>query len=80
MYCRADGRNAIPDPAQPTALEKWRALPVPSWEEIEAAAAASYDEHDISLVFSASQEMKVYGDPLYQVAAARRVGLIENYI
>lgn len=74
------GEMQFPTLPSPQALEKWRALPVPSWEEIEAAAAASYDEHDISLVFSASQEMKVYGDPLYQVAAARRVGLIENYI
>lgn len=61
------------------AVEKWRALPVPDWEAIKAAAAQSYDEHDISLVFSASEEMKVYGDPLYQLAAARRVGLVASY-
>ncbi len=60
-------------------LERWRQLPVPDWAEIKAAAASSYDEHDISLVFSASEEMKVYGDPLYQLAAARRVGLVKAY-
>lgn len=68
-------------PALPDAetLERWRQLPVPSWDEIKAAAAKSYDEHDISIAFSASEEMKVYGDPLYQLAAARRVGLIPDY-
>ena len=60
-------------------LDNWRKLPVPDWSEIKAAAAQSYDEHDISLVFSASEEMKVYGDPLYQLAAARRVGLVKAY-
>jgi hypothetical protein len=60
-------------------LEAWRRLPMPDWEVIKAAAAQSYDEHDISLVFSASEEMKVYGDPLYQLAAARRVGLVKAY-
>ncbi|MDM9627876.1 questin oxidase family protein [Rhizobium sp. S152] len=66
----------MPDPQD---VEKWRALPVPDWETIKAAAAASYDEHDISLVFSANEEMKIYGDPLYQLAAARRVGLVASY-
>jgi hypothetical protein len=66
----------LPDAAT---LDAWRKLPVPDWSEIKAAAAQSYDEHDISLVFSASEEMKVYGDPLYQLAAARRVGLVRAY-
>lgn len=67
---------AIPD-AQ--TLDGWRRLAVPGWAEIKAAAAQSYDEHDLSLVFSASEEMRVYGDPLYQLAAARRVGLVKAY-
>lgn len=66
----------LPDKAT---LDHWRTLPVPPWEKIKAAAARSYDEHDISLVFSASEEMKVYGDPLYQLAAARRVALVPDY-
>lgn len=57
-------------------LETWRRLPCPDWAAIKATAVASDDEHDISLVFSASEEEKVYGDRLYQVVAARRVGLI----
>lgn len=66
----------LPDAAT---LDRWRHLPVPDWAEIKAAAALSYDEHDISIVFSASEEMKIYGDPLYQLAAARRVGLVKAY-
>ena len=34
------------------------------------------DEHDISLTYSAWAEEAVWGDPLYRVVAARRVGLI----
>jgi len=67
---------SLPDPET---CRAWRALPVPSWAEIEAAAVRSDDEHDISLVFSAREEMAVYGDPLYQLAAARRVGLVPAY-
>lgn len=65
-------------PTLPTSeqLEKWRRLPCPDWPVIMRTAVASDDEHDISLVFSASEEEKVYGDPLYRVVAARRVGLI----
>lgn len=65
-------------PDLPTAemLDAWRNLPSPDWSEIEAAAVRSDDEHDLSLVFSAREEWKVYGDRLYQVVAARRVKLI----
>ncbi|SHF20396.1 Protein of unknown function [Kaistia soli DSM 19436] len=65
-------------PSLPSAeeVEAWRRLPAPSWDEIAAAAIASDDEHDISLVFSAREEEKIYGDPLYRVVAARRVNLI----
>ena len=57
-------------------LEDWRHIPVPAWPEIFAAAVASNDEHALSLVFSASQEQKIYGDPLYQLVAAQRLGLV----
>ncbi len=57
-------------------LEGWRRLPCPDWPVIKAQAVASADEHDISLVFSASEEEAVYGDRLYRVVAARRVGLL----
>jgi hypothetical protein len=69
---------AIGFPASPSAeaIEALRSLPCPEWPEIKAKATASADEHDISLVFSASEEEKVYGDRLYRVVAARRVGLI----
>ncbi len=60
----------------PDSLDALRALPAPGWSEIFAAAIASDDEHDVSLVFSASQEESVWGDPLYRVVAARRVRLI----
>jgi hypothetical protein len=70
---------AFPSLPDARTCRAWRALPVPPWAEIEAAAARSDDEHDISLVFSAREEMAVYGDPLYQLAAARRVGLVPAY-
>ena len=65
-------------PALPSAeqLDAMRRLPCPDWPLIMSTAVASDDEHDISLVFSASEEEKVYGDPLYRVVAARRLGLI----
>ena len=67
------GFPALPDPEQ---LDAMRRLPCPDWPLIKRTAIASDDEHDVSLVFSASEEDKVYGDPLYRVVAARRVGLI----
>ena len=65
-------------PALPSAeaLQAMRETPAPGWPEIRAAAIASNDEHDVSLVFSASQEEMVWHDPLYRVVAARRVRLI----
>jgi hypothetical protein len=54
-----------------------RALPAPSWEAIAAAAVASNDEHDISLVWSSRCEEQHWGDPLYRIIAARRVGLMQ---
>ncbi len=67
----------FPSLPSPEALEAWRNRPCPDWPTIMARAVASDDEHDISLVFSASEEEKVYGDPLYRVVAARRMGLID---
>jgi hypothetical protein len=65
-------------PSLPTAddLAAMRRLAAPEWPAIFAAAIASSDEHDVSLVFSASQEESVWNDPLYRVVAARRVHLI----
>ena len=66
----------FPDLPDAEALEDWRRLPCPDWPEIEAAAVRSDDEHDLSLVFSAREEFRTFGDRLYQVVAARRVRLI----
>ena len=67
------GFPTLPDAAT---VEGWRNLDAPEWPEISAAAVASDDEHDISLTFSAREEQKIYGDRLYRVVAAKRVGLI----
>lgn len=67
------GCPALPDEVT---LARQRQAPCPDWPVIAAAAAASDDEHDISLVFSAREEERTYGDRLYRVVAARRVGLI----
>lgn len=69
------GCPTLPDEAT---LAHWRALPCPDWPTIAAAAIASEDEHDISLVFSAREEGHHYGDPLYRVVAARRMRLIDG--
>jgi len=65
-------------PDLPTAdqLAAWRSIEPPPDREIAAAAVASDDEHDHSLVFSALEEFKATADPLYRVVAARRVGLL----
>ena len=69
------GFPSLPDDVT---LARWRQLPCPNWPAIKAAAAASDDEHDISLVFSASEEERVFGDRLYRVVAARRMQLIDS--
>ena len=66
----------FPDLPDADTLARWRALACPEWPEIVARAVASDDEHDISLVYSAREEERVYADRLYRVVAARRVGLI----
>jgi hypothetical protein len=65
----------FPTLPSPDALDAMRATPAPDWPEIHARARASDDEHDISLTFSAWQEERIWGDPLYRIAAARRLGL-----
>ena len=34
-------------------IEHWRGRPTPGWSALQEAAAESFDEHDISLAFSA---------------------------
>lgn len=64
----------VPPPADQ--LDAWRRLPLPDWEEIFAKAVTHDDEHDLSLAFSASEEFRFYGDPLYKYVAAQRLGMI----
>ncbi|MBH0238440.1 DUF4243 domain-containing protein [Methylobrevis sp. L22] len=66
----------MPLPATVDELAALRALTPPDDLDIAAAAIASDDEHDHSLVFSALQEFRRTGDPLYRVLAARRVQLM----
>ena len=70
------GEMRFPTVPSEAELAEWRQIPTPEWPEIFAAAVASNDEHDLSLTFTASQEEKVYGDPLYRLVAARRVNLL----
>jgi hypothetical protein len=69
-------KMGMPDVATPDAMAALRVEKCPPWAEIAAAAVASDDEHDPSLVFSALQEEAAYGDPVYRRVAARRVGLL----
>ena len=69
-------KMGMPDLPTAEALDELRHAPCPSWGDICAATVASDDEHDISLVFSAREEERVYGDPLYRRVAARRIGLL----
>ena len=57
-------------------LEAWRRMRLPDWPEIFREAITRDDEHDLSLSFSASEEFKRYGDPLYKYAAAKRLNLV----
>jgi Questin oxidase-like len=70
------GEMRFPRLPEAEELESWRQIKAPDWPEIMRAAAASNDEHDLSLVFSAREEQKIYGDPLYTLVAARRVNLL----
>lgn len=73
LYIKID----MPLPPTDDVMDVWRQLPLPDHQEIAAAAVASDDEHDHSLVFSALEEYSYTGERLYKVVAARRVGLIE---
>jgi hypothetical protein len=66
----------FPDLPGAEALEHWRRAPTPDWPEIFREAVARDDEHDLSLTFSAAEEFKHYGDPLYKYVAAKRLGMI----
>jgi hypothetical protein len=67
----------FPSLPKPGVIDEMRHRPAPAWFDIKAAAIASDDEHDVSLVFSCLQEEQVWKDPLYRVVAARRAGLID---
>ncbi|PZW42111.1 uncharacterized protein DUF4243 [Humitalea rosea] len=69
-------KMGCPLPLSEQAAARQRALPAPDWTTIAAAACASNEEHDISLVYSARCEEAVWNDPLYRVVAARRMGLL----
>ena len=69
-------KMGFPVPPSPEQLEDWRQRPLPAWPEIFAEAITHDDEHDLSLTFSASEEFKLYGDPLYKYVAAQRLGMI----
>ncbi len=71
-------KTGMPLPVISATLDAWRGLDVPDDAAIAAAAVASDDEHDPSLVFSAFEEFARTGDPLYRVVAARRVGLLPS--
>ena len=49
------------------------AVQVPGWGDIAARAIESDDEHVIKLVYTAYAESRMYGDPRYQLVAARQV-------
>jgi hypothetical protein len=68
-------KMGCPLPLDAAAADELRGLAVPEWPEIAAAACASDDEHDISLAYSARCEEAHWGDRLYRVLAARRLGL-----
>jgi hypothetical protein len=63
------------EPLSDAALDALRPLPCPAWPAIEAAACASLDEHDIKLTFVCRREEQAYDEPLYRLAAARRLNL-----
>ena len=69
-------KMGMPPVASAEAMAALREADCPDWPDIAAAAVASDDEHDPSLVFSAMQEEAEYGDPAYRRVAARRVGLL----
>jgi len=69
-------KMGFPEMPSEDQLEHCRRVPLPDWNEIFREAVGHDDEHDLSLSFSASEEFKVYPDPLYKYVAARRLRLI----
>jgi hypothetical protein len=63
-------------PADAAELDRLRSVPLPSWDEVRAAAVASPDVHTTKLVYSCRAEMLATGDLLYAWLAAREVGLV----
>ena len=57
-------------------LDEMRRMRLPDWPEIFREAVRRDDEHDLSLPFSAGEEFKHTGDPLYRYAAAKRLGFV----
>jgi Questin oxidase-like len=50
----------------------------PTWETITSKAAASRDPHDLKLVDIARHEESCYHDPIYRLAAARRMKVADR--
>jgi hypothetical protein len=69
-------KMGFPEPASAERLDALRRLQAPPWPEIARHACASDDEHDISFTFSAMEEERAYGDRLFRVLAAKRLGLV----
>jgi len=57
-------------------VDEWRRTRLPDWPDILREAVTHDDEHDLTLSFSASEEFKIYRDPLYQYAAAKRLNFV----
>ena len=66
----------FPDLPSAGQLDEWRNMHLPDWHEISSEAVRRDDEHDLSLSFSAAEEFKRYGDPLYKYVAAKRLNLV----
>jgi hypothetical protein len=49
---------------------------LPPWEKIFEKARSQNNDHVIKLVYTASREFEHYRNPLYQLAAARKSGLV----
>ena len=49
---------------------------LPSWDEIKKAACLSTNDHVIKLVYTCYEEFHHYKNPLYQLAASKKVKLI----
>jgi hypothetical protein len=67
----------MPLPLDADQINALRNIPgIPNWADIASVAVERDDEHDISLTFSAREEWQLTHDRLYQVVAAKRLGLV----